>query len=64
MYKNRVYAFHYTTDTDDLSASVRSGTADEMPDHEHSFDMGMFVFRAVASIHVYILSTTIFLDES
>ena len=42
VYKNHVYTFHDTTDTDDLSASVRSGTAGEMPGHEHtSFDMGM-----------------------
>ena len=32
VYKNHVYTFHDTTDTDDLSASAGSGTA---PDHEH-----------------------------
>ena len=39
VYKNHVYTFHDTTDTDDLSASAENGT---VPDHEHTnFDMGM-----------------------
>lgn len=39
LYKNHVYTFHDTTDTDDLSASASSGT---VPDQEHTnFDMGM-----------------------
>ena len=39
VYKNHVYTFHDTTDTDDLSASARSGI---VPDHEHTnFDMGI-----------------------
>ena len=41
VYKNHVYTFHDTTDTDDLSASASSGT---VPDHEHiNFYMGMYM---------------------